>query len=362
MAAWFQVNCQHCTRALQVQAGVGVHPVQCVSCRKPFDVQIHESWLPTRAARAIRQPKEARVLPATLVAFNAFKKAEHATLKRDRQDLSVEARFRLVETLWQSSSSNPKNHGIGATADATIGAGTSGAGRAAPPAAAPPSPATDPATTHPAGEPAANSTPSPARVSKRGVGAARAAAARAAQLDPTAAARPAAAPDPPAEVALPQEDNGEDEEDDDDELSMAEVYGLVPKKKRSFGAIHAPAAARTAASRGASRARGMSQGRRAETVRGRGRGRGLASRGRGRGRGGGRGRGRGDGAARNTRNTEEDESWVYFHKMDAAKKAREAQHAKNVARNEVVEEEVMTRGWGVRVIPGLEALAKRRRN
>jgi hypothetical protein len=48
--------------------------------------------------------------------------------------------------------------------------------------------------------------------------------------------------------------------------------------------------------------------------------------------------------------------------MDAAKKAREAQHAKNVARNEVVEEEVMTRNWGVRVIPGLEALAKRRRN
>ena len=75
----------------------------------------------------------------------------------------------------------------------------------------------------------------------------------------------------------------------------------------------------------------------------------------------GRGRGRGDGAARNTRNTEEDESWIYFHQMDAAKKAREAQHAKNVARNEVVEEEVMTRGWGVRVIPGLEALAKRRR-
>jgi hypothetical protein len=27
-AALFQVNCSHCDRALQVQAGVGVHPVQ----------------------------------------------------------------------------------------------------------------------------------------------------------------------------------------------------------------------------------------------------------------------------------------------------------------------------------------------
>ena len=352
-AGLFQVNCPHCTRALQVQAGVGVHPVQCASCSKPFNVQIHESFLPTRAARATRQPKEARVLNATLVAYNTFQKHEHKRLMRDRLSLSAEQRFRLVETRWQSSSSNPKNQGIQATADGTIGAGTSDAGRAAPPASAPTSPATDPAA-HPAGEPAvAASSPSPRRVSNRGVSAALAAAARAALLDPTAAARPAAAPDPPAEAVVVEEEEGEEEEEDE-ELSMAAISGADPTRRGRFAAIHAAVPARTAASRGGSRARGTTQGRGAGRGDGRGRGRGrglVASRGRG------RGRGRGDGAARNTEETEE--SWAHVRGMVAANEVVAAQRAARIADNEVVIAAKMLRGWTPRIDPSLGCLIRK---
>ena len=301
MAAWFQVNCSHCTRALQVQAGVGVHPVKCATCSKVFNVHIHESFLPAHAAstRATRKPKVPRVLPASLVAYNVFQKVEHARVVQEHPSLPFHERRRLVDALWRTSSSNPNNGGDGAPLDGPRGAATNDAGRPAPPSTAPSPSATNSASVPAASPTSPSPSPSPVGMPGRGLAAARAAAARVTALDPTAAARPdnpaAAAPNPPADEPAEMVVEEEEESESDDELTMREVDGRPPRVgRRGFAAIHAGT--------GRGRGRGTTQVQGAGAGRGRGRGKTQmqgAGRGRGRGTtqvqgvGTGRGRGRG---------------------------------------------------------------------
>ena len=121
MAAWFQVNCPHCTAALQVRLGVGNATVECARCEKDFVVQVQPAHLPSADAAARKRPQR-KALQAdssprpTLTAYKIFMKSEMAMVRKQLPNCSPHGHFRVASTRWHDSPMNPKNMVTGAPA------------------------------------------------------------------------------------------------------------------------------------------------------------------------------------------------------------------------------------------------------
>jgi hypothetical protein len=112
--ASFVVLCTSCSAALQVYLAAGTSSVRCDVCSHVFKVEVSSSDLPARTVRQRRQPRAAKQLPAVLVAFNRYKKAEMARLKDAQPTLSNKERLKQACSSWHNAPENPKNGGAAA--------------------------------------------------------------------------------------------------------------------------------------------------------------------------------------------------------------------------------------------------------